>query len=80
MSKLKRLPLVFVSVSLLSPAVGAFTLKDAWEAALKYSADFSAARNERDADAEKKHQARAQLLPQITANGIYQTQPVIKAE
>ena len=75
MSKLKRLPLVLAAGVLLSPEIGAFTLKDAWEAALNYSADFSAAKNERDADAEKKHQARSQLLPQITANGIYQTQP-----
>lgn len=75
MSKLKTIPFIFSLTCAAVPAAHAFTLADAWQAALNYSADFSAAKNERDAEAEKKNQARAELLPQITANGTYQRQP-----
>ncbi|ASK27268.1 TolC family outer membrane protein [Neisseria chenwenguii] len=67
---------VFTALLLAFPVAGhAFTLADAWLAALNYSADHSAARHERNADREKKNQARAELLPQITANTEYSRQP-----
>ena len=45
------------------------------QAALHYSADHAAAKHSRDAEAEQKYQARAALLPQISANAVYQKQP-----
>ena len=42
------------------------------QAALNYSADHAAAKHSRDAEAEQKYQARAALLPQISANAVYQ--------
>lgn len=53
----------------------AFTLPDAWLAALNHSAEFSAARHSRDAEAEQKHQARAALLPQLSATADWRAQP-----
>lgn len=53
----------------------AFDLLEAWQAALNYSADYAAAQHERDAEQERKVQARAALLPQVTANAVYQKQP-----
>lgn len=53
----------------------AFDLLEAWQAALNYSADYAAAQHERDAEQERKVQARAALLPQVTANAAYQKQP-----
>ena len=75
MPKLKKLPLFFSLFSILPPIANSFTLLDAWQAALGYSADFSAAKHERDAESEKKNQARAELLPQVNANATYQKQP-----
>lgn len=74
MLKLKTLPLIF-PLAFISPVASGFTLLDAWRAALNYSADFSAAKHERDAESEKKNQARAELLPQVSANASYQRQP-----
>ena len=65
MPKLKKLPLFFSLFSILPTIANSFTLLDAWQAALGYSADFSAAKHERDAESEKKNQARAELLPQV---------------
>lgn len=56
-------------------SVHAFDLTQAWQAAKAYSADYAAAQYGRDAEAEQKHQARAALLPQISANAQYQKQP-----
>ena len=75
MPKLKKLPLFFSLFSVLPTIANSFTLLDAWQAALGYSADFSAAKHERDAESEKKNQARAELLPQVNANATYQKQP-----
>ena len=75
MPKLKKLPLFFSLFSFLPVFAESFTLLDAWQAALGYSADFSAAKHERDAESEKKNQARAELLPQVSANASYQKQP-----
>ena len=50
-------------------------MAQAWQAALHYSADHAAAKHSRDAEAEQKYQARAALLPQISANAVYQKQP-----
>ena len=72
MPKLKKLPLFFSLFSILPTIANSFTLLDAWQAALGYSADFSAAKHERDAESEKKNQARAELLPQVNANATYQ--------
>ena len=66
-------PLLWAWFSL-SP-VYAFDLTQAWQAAKTYSADYAAAQYGRDAEAEQKHQARAALLPQISANALYQKQP-----
>ena len=74
MLQLKTLPLFF-SLVFLTPTTYAFTLLDAWQAALNYSADFSAAKHQRDAESEKKNQARAELLPQVNAHASYQRQP-----
>lgn len=74
MANLKIIPLCCF-ISLISAPASAFTLLDAWQAALDYSADFSAAKHQRNAEAEKKNQARAELLPQVNANANYQRQP-----
>ena len=57
------------------PSAYAFDLYEAWQAAKTYSADYAAARYNRDAEAEQKYQARAALLPQVSANASYQKQP-----
>ncbi len=57
------------------PSAYAFDLHEAWQAAKTYSADYAAARYNRDAEAEQKYQARAALLPQVSANASYQKQP-----
>ncbi len=74
MLKLKPLSLLFLLASA-APTAHAFNLLDAWQAALNYSADFSAVKHQRDAESEKKNQARADLLPQVSANATYQRQP-----
>ncbi|OSI15949.1 type I secretion protein TolC [Neisseria dentiae] len=74
MLKLKTLPLFFL-FAFITPAANGFTLLDAWRAALDYSADFSAAKHERNAESEKKNQARAELLPQVSVGASYQRQP-----
>ncbi|MDF7676665.1 TolC family outer membrane protein [Neisseriaceae bacterium ESL0693] len=56
-------------------SIYAFDLFNAWEAALSYSADYEAARYAKDAEKEQAIQARAALLPQISANLSYQHQP-----
>lgn len=55
MPKLKKLPLFFSLFSIFPTIANSFTLLDAWQAALGYSADFSAAKHERDAESEKKN-------------------------
>ena len=75
MSDIKLTFWCVLPVCLISPAAHSFTLFDAWQAALEYSADYSAAKYERDAEAAKKVQARAELLPQTSANYQYQKQP-----
>ena len=60
---------------LASVSAQAFDLFEAWEAALNYSAEYSAAQSERDAQKEQLAQARAGLLPQVNTNYIYQKQP-----
>ena len=75
MSDIKLTFWCVLPVCLISPAAHSFTLFDAWQAALEYSADYSAAKYERDAEAAKKVLARAELLPQTSANYQYQKQP-----
>ncbi|MGN6879700.1 TolC family protein [Neisseria sp. P0020.S005] len=75
MSDIKLALWCILPVCLISPSAHSFTLFDAWQAALEYSADYSAAKYERDAEAAKKVQARAELLPQASANYQYQRQP-----
>lgn len=53
----------------------AFDLGLAFEAAKVHSADYAAARHARDAEIEQKHQARAPLLPQLSANASHVRQP-----
>lgn len=66
---------LLISVLSVSASVHAFTLPDAWQAALEYSADYRAARHARDADIEQKVQSRAALLPRLNASALYQRQP-----
>lgn len=60
---------------LAAPAAHAFDLFDAWQAALRYSADYAAAQYGRDAEQEQEAQTRAGLLPQIAASASYTRQP-----
>lgn len=53
----------------------AFDLQQAWDAAERHSADIRAARHQSDAAQEQQHQAKAALLPQLTAQAGYQRQP-----
>lgn len=62
-------------ICLASVQVNAFDLFEAWQAALSYSADYKAAKYERQAEREQEIQARAPLLPQISANASFQKQP-----
>lgn len=66
---------IYIGYSVISAPVQAFDLFDAWQAAINYSADFSAAQSERDAQKEQLAQTRATLLPQVNGNYIYQKQP-----
>ena len=66
---------ICIGYSVISAPVQAFDLFDAWQAAINYSADFSAAQSERDAQKEQLTQTRAALLPQVNSNYIYQKQP-----
>jgi len=75
MSDIKLALWCILPVCLISPSAHSFTLFDAWQAALEYSADYSAAKYERDAEAAKKVQAQAELLPQASTNYQYQRQP-----
>ena len=51
MSDIKLTFWCVLPVCLISPAAHSFTLFDAWQAALEYSADYSAAKYERDDEA-----------------------------
>lgn len=66
---------ICIGYSVISAPIQAFDLFDAWQAAINYSADFSAAQSERDAQKEQLAQTRAALLPQVNSNYIYQKQP-----
>ena len=66
---------VYIGYSVISAPAQAFDLFDAWQAAINYSADFSSAQSERDAQKEQLTQTRAALLPQVNSNYIYQKQP-----
>ncbi|OSI12403.1 TolC family outer membrane protein [Neisseria canis] len=75
MSRLKFLAAVFPIIFFSSSNSYAFSLAEAWKAAVDYSADYSASKHERDAEAEQKRIARSALLPKITANASYQRHP-----
>lgn len=66
---------IYIGYSVISAPAQAFDLFDAWQAAINYSADFSASQSERDAQKEQLTQTRAALLPQVNSNYIYQKQP-----
>lgn len=53
----------------------AFDLIQAFEAAQRHSAEYAAAQYGYQAEIEQEAQARAPLLPQISANALYQRQP-----
>lgn len=72
MPKFCPFPTFCFALSALFQPAHAFDLAQAWQAALHYSADHAAAKHSRDAEAEQKYQARAALLPQISANAVYQ--------
>lgn len=67
--------LAFALFVLAAPVAQAFDLIDAWQAALRYSADYAAAQYGRDAEQEQEAQTRAGLLPQIAASSSYARQP-----
>ena len=64
-----RLLTILIYISIL-PA-SAFDLNEAWTAARYHSAEYDAARHARDAAQEPQHQAKARLLPQVSANATY---------
>lgn len=74
-----RLPIhtaaLLLAVFLSGRTAHAFTLKEAWEAAKQHSADIQAARHLSNAAQEQQNQAKAALLPQLTAHAAYQRQP-----
>ena len=76
MIKLNQNP-IFIAVLLLGFHIPcyAFDLQDAWNAAKDYNAEYSAATHEKNAGLEAKKQGVAVLLPQISANAVYQEQP-----
>ena len=76
----KNITLAFIFLSLLSYSIStsAFTLSEAWQSALSYSADYTAAQYRRNAELEQGKQARSTLLPQVSANVTYQRQPPSK--
>ena len=72
----KNITLFFIFPSLLySISTSAFTLSEAWQSALSYSADYTAAQYRRNAELEQEKQARSALLPQVSVNMSYQRQP-----
>ena len=62
------IPALFIYTSL---TASAFDLNEAWTAARYHSAEYDAARHARDAAQEPQHQAKARLLPQVSANANY---------
>lgn len=62
------IPALFIYTSL---TASAFDLNEAWLAARYHSAEYDAARHARDAAQEPQHQAKARLLPQVSANANY---------
>lgn len=58
--------LIYISIT-----ASAFDLNEAWTAARYHSAEYDAARHARDAAQEPQHQAKARLLPQVSANANY---------
>ena len=64
-----RLLAILTYISIL-PA-SAFDLNEAWTAARYHSAEYDAARHARAAAQEPQEQAKARLLPQISANANY---------
>ena len=62
------IPALFIYTSL---TASAFDLNEAWTAARYHSAEYDAARHARNAAQEPQHQAKARLLPQVSANANY---------
>lgn len=62
------IPALFIYISI---TASAFDLNEAWTAARYHSAEYDAARHARDAAQEPQHQAKARLLPQISASANY---------
>ncbi len=62
------IPALFIYTSL---TASAFDLNEAWTAARYHSAEYDAARHARNAAQEPQHQAKARLLPQVSANATY---------
>jgi len=63
------IPALFIIYT--SITASAFDLNEAWTAARYHSAEYDAARHARDAAQEPQHQAKARLLPQVSANANY---------
>lgn len=64
--------LCLITGCLLMPAASAFTLDQAWQAALQYNSDQAAAQAERDAGQQQRAKGLAPLLPQLTLSGGYE--------
>lgn len=62
------IPALFIYISI---TASAFDLNEAWTAARYHSAEYDAARHARDAAQEPQEQAKARLLPQVSANANY---------
>ncbi|MEN3813666.1 TolC family outer membrane protein [Chromobacterium piscinae] len=67
-----RTLLNLIAVYLLTQQASAFTLDQAWQAALQYNSDQAAAQAERDAGLQQRAKGLAPLLPQVSLNGSYQ--------
>lgn len=64
----RLIPALFIYISI---TASAFDLNEAWTAARYHSAEYDAARHARDAAQEPQEQAKARLLPQVSANANY---------
>lgn len=67
----KKHLIIILSSLVLSTHAFSFDLVQAWEAAQDYNAEYAAAKNAQTAGQEQAVQGRANLLPQVTANGQY---------
>lgn len=73
--KNKPISSLLLFLALTQQTTYAYTLQEAWAAAQQHSADFQAAYYQLKATQAQQQQAKAALLPHISANANYQHQP-----